>query len=411
MKIKNLTVDKVYDGMCVVAKCKGSRPNGSVFADVKKVGENFLQLRTMKRSAFDFVYELRDEIEVVVRKPSKTDQWPGWTPAMDKWDGHKMQLSKNSIELFDEDGMNAHYVLIDDEVGINLSWVEPTSVPEFKGNKYKHLFKPVEIALPKKPLGLSEIKLLADDSIQEAFNNIKKGARGTANWCVIKDGHVKDKFNQACHADLSRHGKCDYLVTEFGKIKTEQAIWWGYYLANLSPLKDCFLLKDIDTVVGDGGYVLDVNQPANAIGMACIATRQAWEYEDRVNAFYELCKRGVPMDLAFLVAQKAVYSGDGGLKWTRDHSGHGVIPINIIGDKGCISFINHKYVKPKKPYVEDQDYSGTDNLFKHGGDSSLAYELADIGGERVRGSIKPLPIEQSLDRCIEVLQGWADANF
>lgn len=409
MRVKNLSVDKVREGMFLVAKVKGTYDNGSVFADVKKVGEQFLQLRKMKRSAFDFIYELKDTIEVVVRKPSSTDKWPGWSPAMDKFDGHKMQIKAGDIELFDEGGIKEHYLMIDDETGVNLAWVEPTSVPEFKDEQYKHLFKPVEIALPKKPLGLSEIKLLADDSIQEAFAAIKKGARGTANWCVIKGGDVKNVFDQACHYDLRRAGKCDYIVTEFGKVKTEASIWWGYYLANLSPLKDCFLLKDIDAIV-DGGYVLDVNQPANAIGMACIATRQAWEYGDRVEAFYALCKRGVPVDLAFLAAQKAVYSKDS-LKWTRAHSGHGVIPVGTIGDKGCVSFISHKMAQPKKPFVVDNNYDGTDNLFKAGGDRSFGQGLEQIGGEMVRGIVKPLPIGQSLDACVEFLQEWADANF
>lgn len=410
MKIKNLSVDKVREGMCIVAKANGTYNNGSVFADVKKVGEKFLQLRKMKRSAFDFIYELKDTIEVVVRKPSNTDKWPGWSPAMDKFDGHKMQIKAGDIELFDEDGIKEHYLMLDDEIGVNLAWVEPTSVPEFKDEQYKHLFKPVEIALPKKPLGLSEIKLLADDSIQEAFAEIKKGARLTANWCVVKGGYVKSEFGQACHYGLRHAGKCDYIVTEFGKVKTGASIWWGYYLANLSPLKDCFLLKDIDTIVESGGYVLDVNQPTNAIGMACIATRQAWEYEDRVNAFYALCKRGLPVDLAFLAAQKAVYNNDT-LKWTRDHSGHGVIPVGHIGDKGCVSFINHKMTEPKKPFVENNDYSGTDSLFRAGGDRSFEQGLGQIGGEMVRGMVKPLPVEQSLDACVEFLQEWADEHF
>lgn len=409
MKIKNLSVDKVREGMCIVAKANGTYNNGSVFADVKKVGEQFLQLRKIKRSAFDFIYEIKDTVEVVVHKPSKTDKWPGWSPAMDKFDGHKMQIKAGDIELFDEDGIKEHYLMIDDETGVNLAWVEPTSVPEFKDEQYKHLFKPVEIALPKKPLGLSEIKLLSDDSIQEAFSAIKKGARGTANWCVVKGGDVKNRFGEACHYDLRRAGKCDYIVTEFGKVKTEASIWWGYYLANLSPLKDCFLLKDIDAIV-DGGYVLDVNQPANAIGMACIATRQAWEYEDRVEAFYALCKRGVPVDLAFLAAQKAVY-GEDTLKWTRGHSGHGVIPVGTIGDKGCVLFINHKMAQPKNPFVVDNNYDGTDNLFKAGGDRSFEQGLEQIGGEMVRGMVKPLPIEQSLDACVEFLQEWADEHF
>lgn len=410
MKVKNLSVDKVREGMCIVAKAKGTYDNGSVFADVKKIGEQFLQLRKMKRSAFDFIYELKDTIEVVVRKPSKTDKWPGWSPAMDKFDGHKMQIKAGDIELFDEDGIKEHYLMLDDETGVNLAWVEPTSVPEFKDEQYKHLFKPVEIALPKKPLGLSEIKLLADDSIQEAFAAIKKGARGTANWCVIKRGDIKNIFGQACHYELRRAGKCDYIVTDFGKVNTEASIWWGYYLANLSPLKDCFLLKDIDAIVESGGYVLDVSQPSNAIGMACIATRQAWEYEDRVEAFYALCKRGVPVDLAFLAAQKAVYSKDT-LKWTRDHIGHGVIPVGTIGDKGCVSFINHKMAQPKKPFVVDNNYEGTDNLFKAGGDRSFEQWLEQIGGEVVRGMVKALPVEQSLDACVEFLQGWADEHF
>lgn len=409
MKVKNLSVDKVREGMCVVVKCKGSHGNGSVFSDIKKVGDNFLQLRKMKRSAFDFVYELKDAIEVVVKKPSKTDTWPGWTPAMDKFNGHKMEIKQADIELFEEDGIKEHYLMIGDDTGINLAWVEPTSVPEFKDEQYKHLFKPVEIALPKKPLGLSEIKLLSDDSIQEAFSNIKKGARGTASWCVITNGEVKNKFSEPCHAGLQRSGKCDFIVTDFGKVKTDEAIWWAYYLSNLSPLKDCFLLKDVDAIV-EGSYVLDVKQPANAIGMACIATRQAWEYECRVTAFYALCKRGVPVDLAFLAAQKAIYQGDT-LKWTRDHSGHGVIPIDTIGDKGCVSFIHHKYTKPKSPFCEDNYYYGTDNLFKVGGDSKLSDALEEIGGERVRGMIKGLSIEESLDRCVEVLQEWADEHF
>lgn len=410
MKIKNLSVDKVREGMCIVAKAKSTYDNGSVFADVKKVGEQFLQLRKMKRSAFGFIYELKDTIEVVIHKPSETDKWPGWSPAMDKFDGHKMQIKAGDIELFDEGGLKEHYLMVDDETGVNLSWVEPVSVPEFKDEQYKHLFKPIEIALPKKPLGLSEIKLLADDSIQEAFAAIEKGAEGTSNWCVVNNGSVKNKFGEPCHYSLHNTGECDYIVTEFGKVKTDASKWWGYYLSNLSPLKDCFLLKDIDTIVDSGGYVLDVTQPANAIGMACIATRQAWEYEDRVNAFYALCKRGVPVDLAFLAAQKAVYSKDT-LKWTRDHNGHGVIPVGAIGDKGCVSFINHKMTQPKQPFVKDNNYSGTDNLFKAGGDKTFEQGLEQIGGEMVRGMVKPLPVEQSLCACVEFLQEWADEHL
>lgn len=410
MKIKKLSVDKVREGMCIVIKAKGTYDNGSVFADVKKVGEQFLQLRKMKRSAFDFIYEVKDTIEVVVHKPSKTDKWPGWSPAMDKFDGVHIQIKAGDIELFDEDGIKEYYLMIDDETGVNLAWVEPASVPEFKDEQYKHLFKPVEIALPKKPLGLSEIKLLADDSIQEAFAAIKKGANGTANWCVVRDGSVKNKFGEPCHYSLHNAGECDYIVTEFGKVKTDASMWWGYYLSNLSPLKDCFLLKDMDSIVEGGGYVLDVNQPANAIGMACIATRQAWEYVDRVNAFYALCKRGVPVDLAFLAAQKSVYN-NGTLKWSRDHSGHGVIPVGTIGDKGCVSFINHKMTEPKKPFVKSNNYSGTDNLFKAGGDKTFEQGLEQIGGEVVRGMVKPLPVEKSLDACVEFLQGWADEHF
>ena len=60
MKVKNLSVDKVREGMCIVAKANGTYGNGSVFTDVKKVGENFLQLRKMKRSAFDFICDCED---------------------------------------------------------------------------------------------------------------------------------------------------------------------------------------------------------------------------------------------------------------------------------------------------------------------------------------------------------------
>lgn len=409
MKIKNLSVDKVREGMCVIVKCKGTHSNGSVFADVKKAGDKFLQLRKIRRSAFDFVYELKDTLEVVIKKPSNMEEWPGWTPNMDVLDGHKMVIKLEDIELLEEDGIREHYLMVSEEVGINLAWVEPFSVPDFKEGEYRHLFKPVEIALPKKPLGLSEIKLLSDDSIQEAFSHIKKGARGTASWCVITGDKIKDNFGEVCHASLTRAGKCDYIVTEFGKVKTEESIWWAYYLSNLSPLKDCFLLKDVDAIV-NGSYVLDVKQPANAIGMACIATRQAWEFRDKVEAFYALCKRGVPVDLAFLAAQKAVCQGDT-LKWTRDHGSHGVIPIGSIGDMGCVSFINHKYTTPKGPFCESNDYYGTDNLFKVGGDKKLHDMLYGIGGERVRGIIKGLPVEESLDRCVEVLQEWCDEHF
>lgn len=410
MKVKNLTVDKIVEGTTIVVKCAGSHPKGTIFQCYKKVGQKSLKFRKVTRSAFDFIYEFKDSMDVVVRKPKSVESWPGWSPAMDKWDGYKFRLSMADIESFDEDGISEHYVMLDDEVGVNLNWLEPACIPEFKDSQYKHLFKPVEIALPKKPLGLSEIKLLSDDSITEAFARIKKGANGTANWCVITNGKIEDEFYQACHYDLKRAGKCDYIVTEFGKCKTKEAIWWGYYLANLSPLKGCFLTKDIESIVENGAYVLDVTQPANAIGMACIASRQPWEYPDRVVAFYKLCERGVPVDLAFLAAQKAMYQGDD-LKWTRDHTGHGVIPISTIGDKGCISFINHEYTKPNPPFKEDNDYFGTDNLYRGGGASSLSSMLGDIGGERVRGVIRALPEEESLNRCVEALQEWCDEYF
>lgn len=67
--------------------------------------------------------------------------------------------------------------------------------------------------------------------------------------------------------------------------------------------------------------------------------------------------------------------------------------------------------QPKKPFVVNNNYDGTDNLFKAGGDRSLEHGLGQIGGEIVRGMVKPLPVEQSLDACVEFLQEWVDANF
>lgn len=410
MKVKKLEVGDVKQGVYVV-KHAASFANGSILnnPDVTADGKG-IRINGARRTAFGFIYKMDEKLDVVVRKPKDVAEWPNWSPAMDKFDGHKLTITKGSIEDFE----GKLYVMVDDNTGVSLNWLEPAAIPEFKEKTAAYMFHEVEIVLPKAPLVLSEVALLNNVSVIDAAERVKKNSyRSTANWAAVWDnGKILEKFSQACHADISRnHNGCSYIVTEC-RLTDEEQMWYGYWLANLSPVSDVFLVKDVHTIKEIGAYVLNADVPSDKLLLACIATRQVWEYQPTVKAFYHLCKAGIPADMAFLVAHMCDKCDENAMSFNRTNSGHAVMRVENMTVEHIRNWVEHKYVGGMESFKDKPCCPTTNGAFGSGGASSLHKAIREIGGELDRyGDRKAVPMKDAVKQAATVIAEWCKENL
>ena len=151
-----------------------------------------------------------------------------------------------------------------------------------------------------------------------------------ARYAYISDAsHEVQLCTGPCHSALNRGGGITTIATSpnlddwkdpdkwscdrhGGQVKLgaewsyKKFVAWWEFLVNDSPWASCFITKDLDEA-GEMGVLIDVDQPANWVMAAIIATRHPHEYPQRVMAWYDAVQAGGdPLALMPLVENTAV---------------------------------------------------------------------------------------------------------
>jgi hypothetical protein len=140
--------------------------------------------------------------------------------------------------------------------------------------------------------------------------------------------------NDACHAGLMdanrvyTKGSLLTIISGFQQqnmeaAEEEQRMFIKYMLED-SPWSKCFLIESVDDVL-ENHWLLNVNEPANLMSGAAIATRLISEFPQNFRAWVKMVEVGVDPNKAMLFAQLARYSERGGL-YVSTWPGH--TPIN-----------------------------------------------------------------------------------
>jgi len=411
MKVKNITPDLMKAGKWYIVK-----PTNGVYHKngVLHFCEEDAPRRLMGRLKFDFIYEFpaKYELKFFILKPENMDEWPRWTKVMDKYNGTIHPITTKDINTIEDDeelGGN-RYIEIEG-FGFSPNWFTPTEIPDFSEDKYKFMFVPTEVTLPKKSLTLSES--LVTSKLSEQIDTLKKHNRSTADFIVFKeDGDFNEYYGEACHSSLSNNRnigskyvlssiRCQVDVTE-DSLKS-----YYYYLTNESPMKGAFIVKNIEWICHNKQFICTSKVPSNLLAAALIATRQAWEYPNTVNSFYKLVSAGVDSHLAYLLCNSCGGVKDGGMCFTRYTSNHSAIDADHMSDKDVLNFI-----KTGKPlfalgnYTKQVSYRRVFDLYASGDKSTLLTKLvAACRGEY--GKAKYITIEETVD----VIQSWCDEFY
>lgn len=426
-KVKNLTIADMVDGQWYVVKTKNTKKNGALVhckkGDKGGVVVIYVNNKATTQDDIEWAYKTMEGQKFVYNgKPNQQLRtlWPAWpkdtSPNIALWEELKDVEFTEGDFLYRED-QEEHYVknYFDKEnyknaYGLNVAWLDPTFVPEFRDNKYKYLFQPVEIALPKSALGLSELKTIS--AVQESYEQMAAKYNGNANFILCNADGSKNSthFNSACHASLSSCKKIKYVLSAAhgagNKQRSEELVWYVNYLVNLSPFRDAFISKDAEKIVEDNCYIISGDAPGNIVGLACIATRQPWEYPGMVKSFYSLSELGAPLHVAFMAANSA-----GNTSFTRSYSGHSVLPTDDNGDASVLNYIEGKAVQADAAsYFTSGNYRGCCGVYGKGGGKTFFNGLANLTkGDGWKE--KAIEWDDLMKLAAQFLQEWCNDNY
>jgi len=223
--------------------------------------------------------------------------------------------------------------------------------------------------------------MFSDKVMADAIDRLKGQSKNdTARFVMIAEDGRMVNGGTACHGRLSND---DSLLTKragvvtctqqtpqsgcliFKKPKYKRA--YLDYLMNRSPYQNAYLSKDADLCIQQDAIAITGHVPSNLMAGACVATRSIWERGGGLAyIFCELSERGVPEDVAFMLANTAtISSSDEGrtIRWNRpeeDH--HPFSPLPFTWD--CLkNFLTHTPAQPNSTWVESSNYRGLNKLF------------------------------------------------
>jgi len=223
--------------------------------------------------------------------------------------------------------------------------------------------------------------MFSDKVMAEAIARLKAQSKAeTARFVMIAEDGRMVNGGTACHGRLSSDEAA--LAKRVGVVTCTQQLSQSKclisknpkykrayldYLMNRSPYQSAFLSKDVDVCLEQDAIAITGHVPSNLMAGACVATRSVWERAGGlVYIFCELNQRGVPEDVAFMLAQTAtISSGDEGrtIRWNRnseDH--HPFCPLPFTWE--CLkNFLTHTPAQPNKTWAESSNYRGLNKLF------------------------------------------------
>lgn len=136
------------------------------------------------------------------------------------------------------------------------------------------------------------------------------------------------------------------------------------YLANRSPYKDAFLVKEGEFYGNNRYMVADANCPGNIMVGGLIAGRMSYTNQPQVKLFLEMAKSGIEETLAFFLASSsdlASGSNKEDLLYTFFHAngcGHAHMVPKHFTFRDLGAFIEGVPSFQTKPFTEDSKYYG-----------------------------------------------------
>lgn len=220
--------------------------------------------------------------------------------------------------------------------------------------------------------------------MEKHFDTFSKGHRPSpvAHVAyVFEDDSFEWDENTACHAGLrgknyrTKHPwnqPLKYVLTglQGNPFSKEEIVLFINWLVSESPWKDCFLLKDAETIYANKCYVLDPAQPCNLMAGAAMATRHPSEWP-RLFKFWLYLVQELKYDKskAFLVSHLF-----------QAYNKSTLFPVVIQDQRGWHqsigegfnkrywnNFLNCKPVEPGDPYQEVRSYSVIGAVWGRGG--------------------------------------------
>lgn len=126
------------------------------------------------------------------------------------------------------------------------------------------------------------------------------------------------------------------------------------WLINHSPWSNGFLSRSAQQVLDDKCFIANPKAPSNILIGGLIASRTLWEYHEVSRAWYELVKRGVNPNLAFLLGHKASFEGSL-VSFRNNNDGHKAVHLDR-GDDYTLNFTKGEPKRLLAPYCEDNSY-------------------------------------------------------
>lgn len=430
--VANLEVGGLYVAFSAKSKMLSSNGNKGVFVLVKEVMGKDVKVyipslnKTMVLKRLDerqdaWMYSPDDSLKVLVNGADKAALFPKFTPRMnDAFEGKTMSFKPDALYKHEREGEGNGQTFYrfrgeDNKMNtFNFAWIKPDTAPEWRIPRAQRMgIGAVEVALPPKPVSAEEETLIEflGASI-EKFNKEKK-ENHTATFVMLneKGAIIKTQYTGACHYALKEKGGIRYVISGIcRREQLDEALHKKYitYLTTESPFKDAFLIKNADWI-WKNGYILTGNVSAQMMGGACIATRQAWENPQFVEAWMGLAEQGLPLNVAFLFGSYALKSSNGKFAMGAGSSGHTVFSLSGMEEAAMVNFIDAKPVaENKKTYYEQNNYEGVNAMWGkiYGNAPSVLAKLKAIGGAGKWGASNYIDKTDCMEQAADIIEDW-----
>ena len=198
------------------------------------------------------------------------------------------------------------------------------------------------------------------------------------------NGEVTDLNYTACHMALMKKydvGSNDRVLANSLVISNQVQTKYHYledgfdqenmekyynFLFHESVFKDCYVTKDPTRCVRDG-IVVRTDKPANLVVAACIATRQAWEYDHISKSINRMIGFGIEPRKAHL-AGHIIEVGSDGCYEHRNEGGHYAVYTREMGPKNFLKgVLDPDLGFNTMSYREARNYWGIPYMWGNGG--------------------------------------------
>jgi hypothetical protein len=184
---------------------------------------------------------------------------------------------------------------------------------------------------------------------KEALSYMQAKGLNVVNRLAIvhTDGEIKHFDSTACTASLrsgsaDRQLECILSCVGYGVENEEYYKPFINWLIKRSPYADAFLSKQASKVGRDKCLIVNPNCPSNIMAGGIIAARGTYENKGIAMGWYELTKRGVNENLAFILSHWVKCGMAGVVGFQGSTQNHHAVEANYATKDYIKAFINNK---------------------------------------------------------------------